>query len=221
MAFSHPVPPPPSLLHPTTTSWAASAGEDGGKGDRAARASAWWAALSPPSLPNHHHLLPTMPCHPHLHWQQRMGVGRPTPSIHPHPRPSQLSPDARWRSQPVLGTILHGLAGPDRPVPAQTHSPNYASPCPLPPPSAGASWRSPPPKPTPRAGNVDSGANESIEAPDGARCGAAAAAPVVVCDCAVLWVHNPNLGLLHPPPQAPELGEAPNRHRRPGSLTEM
>ena len=107
--------------------------------------SAWWAALSPPSLPNHHHLLPTMPCHPHLHWQQRMGVGRPTPSIHPHPRPSQLSPDARWRSQPVLGTILHGLAGPDRPVPAQTHSPNYASPCPLPPPSAGASWRSPPP----------------------------------------------------------------------------
>ena len=86
--------------------------------------SAWWAALSPPSLPNHHHLLPTMPCHPHLHWQQRMGVGRPNPSIHPHPRPSQLSPDARWRSQPVLGTILHGLAGPDRPLPAQTHTPN-------------------------------------------------------------------------------------------------
>ena len=89
------------------------------------------------------------------------------------------------------------------------------------PPLRAQAGGAPPPKPTPRAGNVDSGANESIEAPDGARCGAAAAAPVVVCDCAVLWVHNPNLGLLHPPPQAPELGEAPNRHRRPGSLTEM
>ena len=107
---------------------------------------------------------------------------------------------------PSLAPFFTDLAGPDRPLPAQTHTPNMPPHVHFHPPSAGARWRRGG-QPTPRAGNIDSGANESIEAPGCARCGAAAA--VVVCDCAVLWAHNPNLGLFHPHPRPLSLERPP------------
>ena len=87
---------------------------------------------------------------------QSMGVLRSTPFTDPHHRPSQLSLDARGRSQPALGSIHRSLAGLDRPVPPQT-----------------------------------------------------------------LAAEIRHFALFHPTLQARGGGEAPNRHHRPGILTQV
>ena len=108
----------------------------------------------PPFIPTTHPT--TTQGHPHLPKPQSMGVLSSTPFIHPHHRPSQLSLDARGRSQPALGSINRSLAGLDRPVPPQTFAAKIR-----------------------------------------------------------------HFALFHPQLQARGGGEAPNRHHRPGILTQV
>ena len=139
--FLTPVPPRPSLLHPTTTSWAASAGQDGGKGDRASRRPHG----GPPSHLLHFQTTITSfpPCHAiHTCTDSKGWVwGDPPPPYTHTPAHVSCHLTPCGGPSPSLAPFFTDLAGPDRPLPAQTHTPNMPPHVHFHPPSAGARWR--------------------------------------------------------------------------------
>ena len=216
MAFSHPVPPPPPSCTPLPPVGRRAPARTAGKatGPRARPHG------GPPSHLLHFQTTITSfpPCHAiHTCTDSKGWVwGDPPPPYTHTPAHVSCHLTPCGGPSPSLAPFFTDLAGPDRPLPAQTHTPNMPPHVHFPPPpqahgGGGGGNR-------PHGPGISTQVRMNRSRPRVVRAvGRRRRLLFVIVLCCGHTTPRP----FSPPPQAPELGEAPNRHRRPGVLTEM